>query len=505
MRSWSFAIVALPMMGSAATCSPSEVDTDFDGNDVQPLSGHKVADSGACCDLCASMAPACGFWTFMPDGTCYPKTSDAGRRSFHGYVSGKLPGATPAPTPAPPAPTPGPPTGWGCDPHGGERGVCVNKLGTYPDATCGGGGCAKPWPSPGFRCASDWDCSLSGVCDAGTGACECDAWASGSDCSYLAFQPLDRSSGRNGSSYGYVDAQHSSWGGDAVLGADGKWHLFMAEIACAAGEKDAEKDSTRCGLGGWSTHSQVAHAVADRPGGPYARAALVAAPEHHNPTLKVSPVDGSWNLYSIRATSGPIVVSTSLDQGASWSDTSPGKQVSAEQNPGPYLWRNGSMTMWYRAAGPTSTPCSDEIVGVQFCDNATAACADGRANAQAFRHTAEDPSVFRDVRGNYHMLVNALPGGCQPKALQGGHAWSKDGIAWSEPRVGAYNGTVQFTDGGNMTCGRRERPQMILDPKTGVPLAMTAGATGCPAFTTGDGVQYKGGGDCFTLVQMMEQ
>ena len=98
------------------------------------------------------------------------------------------------------------------------------------------------------------------------------------------------------------------------------------------------------------------------------------------------------------------------------------------------------------------------------------------------------------------MLFNALPGGCNPKVQQGGHAWSTDGITWSEARSGAYNTTIQFTDGTAMVCGRRERPQMIQDPKTGVPLVMTAGVTGCPAF----GV-YKGGGDCFTLAQEMNR
>ena len=34
---------------------------------------------------------------------------------------------------------------------------------------------------------------------------------------------------------------------------------------------------------------------------------------------------------------------------------------------------------------------------------------------------------------------------------------------------------------------------------------MSSGATGCPAFNTSDGVLYKGGGDCFTLIQLMEQ
>ena len=33
----------------------------------------------------------------------------------------------------------------------------------------------------------------------------------------------------------------------------------------------------------------------------------------------------------------------------------------------------------------------------------------------SYTHTSEDPSVFIDHRGNYHMLINALPGGCQPK------------------------------------------------------------------------------------------
>ena len=89
----------------------------------------------------------------------------------------------------------------------------------------------------------------------------------------------------------------------------------------------------------------------------------------------------------------------------------------------------------------------------------------GPKGASVFAHTAEDPSVSRDKRTHYHMLVSALPGGCQPKVFQGGQAWSLDGVTWPEPRLGAYNGTVQFTDGSNMTCGRRERPQMVLDPE----------------------------------------
>eukprot|EP00937_MAST-01D_sp_MAST-1D-sp2_P001203 g1203.t1 len=492
--SWrgAFSISCLVIAASTAATADTSCqvfsDTDFNGHD---LHAAHASDPGTCCSVCRNTT-GCLFWTHMGDTTvCYLKTSDAGRRpspksGAQTYTSGCSTNPCP-PTP----PTPAPPPhgkGFGCDPFGGERGVCVNGYGDFPDAMCGGG-CAKS--SAGFKCASDWDCSLAGECDIKSGACKCDGWASGSDCSYLAFEPVDRAA------LGYVDAQHSSWGGNAVLGSDKKWHLFMAEIACASAS------GTRCGLGGWGSHSQVAHAVSDAPAGPYQRVELVAAPEHHNPTLKVSPVDGAWHLYSISGGGGPIVVSTSRDEGKTWDSTKPGVQVSKEQNPGPFLWKNGSMTMWYRAGGRTSSPCSNELIGVHYCANATAPCEPAEPSGSVYTHTSEDPSVFVDHRGNYHMLVNALPGGCNPKVQQGGHAWSRDGVAWSEPRVGAYNGTVQFTDGSSMTCGRRERPQMIQDPETGRPLAMSAGATGCPSFNTSAGVLFKGGQDCFTLFQMM--
>ena len=62
----------------------------------------------------------------------------------------------------------------------------------------------------------------------------------------------------------------------------------------------------------------------------------------------------------------------------------------------------------YRASAQTSSPCSGESIGVQYCDNKTAMCSGG-VNP-IYTHTSEDPSVFVDHRGNYHMLVNALPG-----------------------------------------------------------------------------------------------
>jgi len=455
-------------------------NTDYQGNDLKPLQSPHVANVTACCDLC-SATPGCAAFTFMPNGVCYKKANANGKRTFSGYTSGTC-------APAPPAPAP---AGiYRCDAGEGERGVCIQGTGPYKDSTCDGK-CGTPAP----ECKADWDCSLAGVCDTTSGKCSCDPWASGSDCSYLNFEPVDLNQ------LGYLDPLQSSWGGNAVYGKDELWHLYMAEIACAQGSTEK-----RCGLGGWGSNSQVAHAVSQSPAGPYKRQELVLPREHHNPTLKVSPVDGSWNLYSIKATSGPIVMSSSSDQGRSWTSAIPGVQVSQYQNPGPMLNKNGSMTMWYRDAANLAQPrCSTESIGVQYCASKNATCQGG--HDPVFQHTAEDPSVFVDHRGNWHMLVNAFPGGCNPKLQQGGHAWSKDGVVWSEPRAGAYNTTFVTTDNQTITCGRRERPQIITDPITGKPLVMTAGVTGCPSEPFREMVPWFGkhASDCFTLAQKLVQ
>merc|ERR1712137_469036 len=81
--------------------------------------------------------------------------------------------------------------------------------------------CGKS-PEP---CASDWDCSLAGICNQGT--CECDAWAWGHDCSYINLQPVNKHR------VGYVDPNTSSWGGNMVYNeADNLWYMYVAEIAC---------------------------------------------------------------------------------------------------------------------------------------------------------------------------------------------------------------------------------------------------------------------------------
>ncbi len=368
------------------------------------------------------------------------------------------------------------------------------------DNKCGDGrsGETESWNAIGRKCNSDWDCSLAGICNS-DGVCECDPWADGVDCSYLKFQPVDRSR------LGYIHEKHTSWGGSIIQSSDGSYHMYVSEILCKV-DPDIR---VRCGLSSWQTHSRVVKAKSYDIDGPYRRldSDVLLHPEHHNPTIHKSPKTGKWHLFTISGPSGPIERMASNDEGKTWSIP---MTVSPRQNPGPVFLPDGSAYLFYRADGldlPSPT-CSDEGISVQYCPSESEPCKEPN-DIPVFGHTGEDPSVFIDHRGNYHMLFNALPYKCVPKHQQGGHAWSKDGVNWSTPRVGAFDTTIKFTDGTRVKCERRERPQMVLG-KDAKPLAMVSAVTGCPkalgdvkGYEDGGAQHYRGGDDSFTLVQKM--
>ena len=62
------------------------------------------------------------------------------------------------------------------------------------------------------------------------------------------------------------------WGGAAVLGGDGKYHLLYSRWPVDAGFAP-----------GWAIHSQIAYAVADHPAGPYRHVNVALPPRGINP------------------------------------------------------------------------------------------------------------------------------------------------------------------------------------------------------------------------------
>jgi hypothetical protein len=83
----------------------------------------------------------------------------------------------------------------------------------------------------------------------------------------------------------------------------------------------------------------------------------------------------------------------------------------------------------------------------------------------------EDPDLWFDRRGNFHILYHVYDMRNQSMErndssnLYSGHAFSADGIEWSYSKTEPYSGTVRFTDGTSKTYATRERPHVIFDPK----------------------------------------
>ena len=138
MKRWAV-ISSFPVLLQACTF---EQNTDFNGNDLPGSSDrfNNVPNASNCCGICKAYS-GCKAWTWIPPSHCFVKESDAGRRSWNGYVSGSLAG--PAPPPVTPIQMPTP----------------------MPTPTP---------PIPPGPCTSDMGCSLNGLCDI-SGKCVCDS------------------------------------------------------------------------------------------------------------------------------------------------------------------------------------------------------------------------------------------------------------------------------------------------------------------------------------------
>ncbi|KKY30477.1 hypothetical protein UCDDA912_g09564 [Diaporthe ampelina] len=109
-------------------------------------------------------------------------------------------------------------------------------------------------------------------------------------------------------------------------------------------------------------------------------------------------------------------------------------------------------------------------------------------------HWTEDPFLWRDKRGNWHILCHwmidiAERGEKFPRV--GGHLFSRDLAGdWTFRLQAAYNTTVGFTDGGRTDYYRRERPKLFFsDDGELTPLYLT------------NGVQEFNSSGSYTLVQ----
>jgi len=114
-------------------------------------------------------------------------------------------------------------------------------------------------------CRSALDCGLNGEC-LPSGACECDKGWRGAVCGELDLLPVDKAK------RGLLLPGSATWGGTPIPHADGSGRISLF----------AEQMVNGCPLKDWVNNSQIVHATASSPLGPFAIQSLALPPFHHN-------------------------------------------------------------------------------------------------------------------------------------------------------------------------------------------------------------------------------
>ncbi|OKL62224.1 hypothetical protein UA08_02151 [Talaromyces atroroseus] len=362
-----------------------------------------------------------------------------------------------------------------------------------------------------LACTTDDDCSLNGTCQQGT--CLCDPGWVASDCGRLDLRPATRYTGYNRTAEGI-----SSWGATVVQDpSDSRiFHLFMAQIA------------HNCSLNYWTPYSTVVRATSTSgPEGPYQFAGEVVGTFAHNPTVIYSEADGLYILIHIGC---PVTVSAGCGSSEAFScgpgNTNNGESgISAWSSPDLENWDFRGQVMPGNVNGTwdsdTTNPSvfplwsandrTHEILmayrgciwncgdGLEQIGVAVAASFPGpyiRAHDHPiFPDNTEDPFVWSDKRGNFHMLVHSLDSavngdGSGPNVGRHAYARSWDGQWTYNNETLAYGTYVTFSDGLSTNYSRRERPQLYFsDDGQMTPLFLS------------NGVQEVNTSQSYTLVQ----
>lgn len=344
-------------------------------------------------------------------------------------------------------------------------------------------------------CTTDEDCSLNGVCS--RGACVCDAGWTASDCGALDIRPAKRPSG-----YNRTDENISSWGSKIVQDPVDKnlYHMFAAQF------------SHNCGLDYWAPYSTVIRAESRTgPAGPFTFADEIIGHFAHNPSVVYSPETKEYLMYYIGCptnvsstctyesfTCGPgnyqdgesgISVQSSPDL-INWTfrgQVIQGADDSAWDadltNPSPFpLYSSAdktpAMLLAYRGCGENCSTA--EYINLAVSETGFEGPYTKIGPEPIFQNPNEDPFVWRDHRGNFHLLLHSVEadGGFGSGPKVGRHAWARNYTGpWTfGNETLAYSTEVEYE--GNVTINfyRRERPQLFFsEDGMMTPLLLTNG------------------------------
>eukprot|EP00041_Stephanoeca_diplocostata_P009712 m.151419 g.151419 ORF g.151419 m.151419 type:complete len:397 (-) comp17859_c1_seq5:204-1394(-) len=340
-----------------------------------------------------------------------------------------------------------------------------------------------------FKCHTDLDCQLNGICEVSTNTCKCDAAWVGSNCGSLnLISP---------GSYAYAPPKSSAWGGGPPVKdpESGKYVLFVTQIA------------NNCGLSEWQHMSTIVRATATSPEGPYVEEELVVPTQAHNAYYVQDPASKTHLIYHIGGGDNPesktnpflhncsngttprtatgealgaaddTVYSSQPYLHASTSLQGPFTRVNfslppghtavgwGNDNPAPFIFDNGTVLMLTRKYNHTRATKHEEPHDTIWLVRADSykgpyTLVFDRPVFTDENFNEEDPCIWRDARGHFHALFHFTKG----------HAWSEDGLAWHwGGGVPAWDFQIRLDNGTIETLHDTERPRVYINPATKQP------------------------------------
>ena len=242
------------------------------------------------------------------------------------------------------------------------------------------------------------------------------------------------------------------WGG-SVIKVDGEYHLFASRWP-----------KTSSFPAGYRKHSEIVHATADHPLGPYRFQEVVLAGRGgdwwdgkmcHNP--KIVQAGDTYVLYYIGSARG----SGLRKCGYAWSKSIDGPWRRCDEplpfgedhnNPGPYIHDDGRVIVAFRDRELKSFIATAD----RFDGTYHVAASDLFPGVRV-----EDFDLFR-LGGRYHMVTEDNAGKFTGHERYGAHLVSDDGLKWApHEAVCVYTHTLTWTDGSTTEATRRERPELF--------------------------------------------
>ena len=246
--------------------------------------------------------------------------------------------------------------------------------------------------------------------------------------------------------YGIEDNEYSYWGGNPILGDDGKYHCFVARWP----------ENTPKGHFDWHI-STVAHAVADNPLGSWSVLGE-AYPElrnggmGHNPEVRRLK-DGRWGLF---LNGGNILMTEGRDINGKWTETGsltespdwhPHLRYTANPsfiNPRP----DGSLVFCSRLGSIGFIPDGDPLSPLEGVNTRI---------YPSYEGGPEDPVIWKTGH-QFHVIFNYW------KVRLAVKLRSHDGVNWElDPGVAYTQLAEKYTDGTIVPWYKAERPKVVQD------------------------------------------